>query len=110
MPVWLWKIVFWLSIIADFAVAGKRRRSSIVHLQKRRECNIDMIILHTVRMDEEKSKLAGLAQEKWFWLGIIAELQWLVKGTATLCTCRKEKSVIRYDLTAAQCLLIGPSN
>jgi hypothetical protein len=62
-------------------------------------------------MDEKKLKLAGLAQEKWFWLGITAEFAvWLVKGAAILCTCRKEKSVIRYDLTAAQCLLIGPSN
>jgi hypothetical protein len=26
----------------------------------------------------------------WFWLSTIAQfLQWLVKGTATVCTCRK---------------------
>jgi hypothetical protein len=32
-------------------------------------------------LDEEKSKYAGLAQ-KWFHLSIIAQLRWLVNGTA----------------------------
>jgi hypothetical protein len=48
-------------------------------------------------MDEEKSKLAGLAQEIGFGSASLRSLQRLVKGTATLCTCRKEKSVI--DMT-----------
>jgi hypothetical protein len=30
------------------------------------------LILHR-KLDEEKSKYAGLAQAKWFWFSIIAE-------------------------------------
>jgi hypothetical protein len=46
---------------------------------------------------------------KWFWLHIIA--QWLVKGAAMLCTCRKECN--KYDLTLITVsdwpiIMIGP--
>jgi hypothetical protein len=54
-----------------------------------------------VKLDEEKSKYATV----WLKKMVLCQdncgvLQWLVKATATLCTCRKECN--KYDLTAAQ--------
>jgi hypothetical protein len=49
----------------------------------------------TLKLDEEKSKHAGLAEHTY-----LQRLRWLVKGTATVCTCTKECN--KYDLTAAQ--------
>jgi len=55
----------------------------------------------TEKLDEEKSKHAGLAHE----IGCVAQhnsksLLWLVKGTTTLCTRTKECN--KLDLTGAQ--------
>jgi hypothetical protein len=58
---------------------------------------------YTAKLDEEKSKHAGLAHVKM----VLAQhnctvcLLWLVKGVL-FCTCWKECN--EYDLTAAQCL------
>jgi hypothetical protein len=41
-------------------------------------------------LDEEKSKYAGLAQEFGFGSTLLHYMPWLVKGTSSLCTCRKE--------------------
>jgi hypothetical protein len=51
--------------------------------------------------EEEKSKIAGLAQENGFVLSIIAQCGgWLMKGAVTLFTWRKKCN--KYDTTAAQ--------
>jgi hypothetical protein len=53
----------------------------------------------TVKLDEEKSKYAGLVQEYGFGSTLSHSLRWLVQGAATVFTCRKECS--KYDLTTA---------
>jgi len=55
----------------------------------------------TVKMDEENLTTAGLTQENGFGSAELGRLLWLVKGSAALCTCRKECN--KYDLTATQC-------
>ncbi len=55
----------------------------------------------TVQFDEDKSKYASLAQENGFGSVQLESLLWIVNGTNTLCTCRKECT--KYDLTAAKC-------
>ncbi len=50
-------------------------------------------------MDEENLMYAGLAQENGFGFAEQRTSQWLVKGTAAVCTCRKECR--KYDVTAA---------
>jgi hypothetical protein len=52
-------------------------------------------------LDEEKLTNAGLVQENGFSSAKFHNLLWLVKGTETFCTCRKECN--KWDLTAAQC-------
>jgi len=52
-------------------------------------------------MDEENLTTAGLTQENGFGSAELGRLLWLVKGSAALCTCRKECN--KYDLTATQC-------
>ncbi len=49
-----------------------------------------------VKLDEEKSKYAGLAQEN---------LPWLVKGTAMLVTSRKQSN--KHDLSSDQCFSLA---
>jgi hypothetical protein len=68
----------------------------------------------TVKLDEKKSKCAGLAQQIGFHSAKLHSLQWLVEGEASVCTCTVKKSVInecnKYDLSAAECFfLISPS-
>jgi hypothetical protein len=61
-------------------------------------------------LDEEKSKHAGLAQENGFGSTYLHSLQSLIKGTATVCTCRKECN--KFDLTYNECfslLLVVPN-
>jgi hypothetical protein len=52
-------------------------------------------------MDEESSIYAGLTQENGFGSASLRRLPWLVKGSAALCTCKKECN--KHDLTVAQC-------
>jgi len=52
-------------------------------------------------LDEEKSKYAGLALENGLSFAYLQSSRWLVKGTATSCTSKKECN--KYHLTAAQC-------
>jgi hypothetical protein len=52
-------------------------------------------------MDEENPKYAGLFKENGFCSAKLRTLPCLVKGSAALCTCKKECN--KYDLTAAQC-------
>jgi hypothetical protein len=52
-------------------------------------------------MDEEHPTNAGLAQENGFGSAYLRRWPWLVKGSAVLCTCKKECN--KYDLTAAEC-------
>jgi hypothetical protein len=42
-------------------------------------------VICTVKLDEEKSKHAGLCEEKWFGFGSAQfhSLRWLVKGAAS---------------------------
>jgi hypothetical protein len=51
---------------------------------------------------------AGLAQENGFGSAWLRSLPWLVKGSAVLCTCKKECN--KYDLTAAQCFWLTHHN
>jgi hypothetical protein len=45
------------------------------------------VSLHSLKLDEEKSKYAGFAQEIGFSSANWHKLRWLVKGaTTTLCT------------------------
>ncbi len=62
----------------------------------------------TVKLDEENSIYAGLAQENGFGSTYLYTSPWLVKGTAALCTCRKECN--KYDLTPAQCFWLAHHN
>jgi len=52
-------------------------------------------------LGEKKSKYACLAQENGFGSVGLHGLQWLVKGSTTLCTCRKECN--KYDWAPAEC-------
>jgi hypothetical protein len=61
------------------------------------------------KLDEEKSKHASFGWGKF----VLAQhhctiLPWLVKGTITMCTCRKKCN--KYDLTAAHCLWLAYHN
>jgi hypothetical protein len=54
-------------------------------------------------LDEEKSKIAGLAQENGFVSAYLHSVGWwLVKGAVPLFTWRKKCN--KYDMTAAQCV------
>jgi len=61
-------------------------------------------------LDEEKSKHPGLAQENSFGsAALLCSLRRVVKGAATLCTCRKECH--EYDLISVSdwpTIMIGP--
>jgi hypothetical protein len=56
--------------------------------------------LQTVKFVVRKSKSAGLAQEIRFSAPNSCSLQWLVKCTTELCTCKKECN--KLDLTVAK--------
>ncbi len=57
-------------------------------------------VICTVKLVQENPMYAGLAQENGFGGSAqLCTLQWLVKGTAAVHTCRKECN--KYDLTAA---------
>ncbi len=61
-------------------------------------------VICTVKLVEENPMYAGLAQENGFGAPHnFAHCSGLVKGTAAVCTCRKEcrKECNKYDLTAA---------
>jgi hypothetical protein len=60
------------------------------------ECILEHLCIWgcTLKLDQEKSKHAGLAEHN------CKILQWLVKCAETLCTCRKECR--KYDSTGAQ--------
>jgi hypothetical protein len=68
-------------------------------------------VICTVKLDEEKSKYAGLGQENGFGSAYVHSLWWLVKGPEILHTCRKEYN--KYDLTVLSVsdwliIMIGP--
>jgi hypothetical protein len=52
-------------------------------------------------MDKENPTYAGLIHESGFVSAKLITLPWLVKGSAAMCTCKKEYS--KYNLTATQC-------
>jgi hypothetical protein len=57
-----------------------------------------------VKLDDKKSKHAGLVQENDFWL----RLRCLIKCAATPCTSVKECN--RYDLTVTECFWLAHHN
>jgi hypothetical protein len=59
----------------------------------------------TVKLDEEKPKYAGLAQENALGSAKLHTFSWLVKGEVALCTCRKECN--EYNLTATECFSLA---
>jgi hypothetical protein len=50
---------------------------------------------------KKSQNFTSLAQENSFGSAYYQSLWWLVKGPATLCTCKKECN--RYNLIAARC-------
>ncbi len=57
----------------------------------------------TVKLDEEKSKCAGLAQGNGFWIGIIPQIAVAGKKALQHCAPAEKKKCNKYDPTAAQC-------
>ncbi len=60
-------------------------------------------MIWTLKLDEEKSKCAVLAQENGFGSAFLHSLRWLVKGTITVGVHLQKKECNKYDVTAAQC-------
>jgi hypothetical protein len=48
------------------------------------------VIIHS-KLDEEKSKYGGLAQERWFWLSIIPQFAVVGKRQSNIVHLQKKK-------------------
>jgi len=62
----------------------------------------------SVKMDEETPTNACSTHKNGLGSANSCRLPWLVKGSAPLCTCKKECN--KYDLTAAQCFWFAHHN